>query len=448
MMSINKIPPHDLDAEIAILSGMLLNPDNTLQVIQEITPDDFYREAHKYICEAFFALKTDADLVSIKDYLTREDLLEKAGGLDYLMSLAVAASTSAGYKYYCAIIKDLSRKRQIIRQCTATADACYQPQQDTKDILADHKSQITGIQSSQSWDIKSNAVLINEVFKEIERRSEEEDPYIGPKVGLENIDKHLRGLRPGTVTVLAAESGVGKSALALNICDYISRHYPGRAPYFTLESTDTLLMYRRLAERSGIALTRLNLGKIFNNEWPELTTELQNISADTNMMLIENSAFSILENMVSFVESLSFDNPLSIVIIDYIQQMSSRSRQNTRHHEISYISRKIAQLAKKVKVPILLLSQLGKDVEKRGNRRPMLSDLKESGDIRNDAHNIIFMYRKSEDEPLTEVYSKKGKDVGTWKTMLNFEQKIMRYKDVDDENWDYFEDDKDRGFNG
>jgi len=385
-------------------------------------------------------------LISIKDYLSKRNLLERAGGTEYLMSMATASSTSAGYKYYCGIVKDLSRKRQIIQQCTATAEACYYPHQDTKEILAAHKSEMTGIQSSQSWDIKSNAVLINEVFKEIERRAEEEDPYMGPKTGLENIDKHLRGLRPGTVTVLAAESGVGKSALALNICDYISRHYPGKAPYFTLESTDTLLMYRRLAARSGIALTRLNLGKIYNNEWPELTTELQNISADNNMMLIENSAFSTLENMVSFVEGISFDNPLSIVIIDYLQLMSSRSRQNTRHHEISYISRDIAQLAKRVKVPILLLSQVGKDVEKRGNRRPLLSDLKESGDIRNDAHNILFMYRKAEDEPLTEIYSRKGKDVGTWKTVVNFEQNTMRFKDMDDDNWDYFEDDKGNGF--
>ena len=447
-MNINRVPPHDLDAEIAILSGMLNHPNNTVQVMQEIQPDDFYKEAHMPICEAFFALKTGADLVSIKDYLTRQDKLEQAGGMEYLMSLATAASTSAGYKYYCAIVKDLSRKRQIIRQCMATAEACYQPHQDTKEILANHKSQITGIQSSHSWDIKSNVTLINEVYKEIERRAEEEDPYIGPKTGQGNIDKHLRGLRPGTVTVLAAESGVGKSALALNICDYISRHYPGRAPYFTLESTDTLLMYRRLAFRSGIALTRLNLGKIYNNEWPELTTEVNAISADGNMMLIEKAEFSILENLVSFVEGISFDNPLSILIIDYIQQMSSRSRQNTRHHEISYISRNIAQLAKKVKVPILLLSQLGKDIEKRNNRRPMLSDLKESGDIRNDAHNIIFMYRKSEDEPLTEIYSKKGKDVGTWRTMVNFEQKVMRFRDVDDETWDYFEDDRERGFDG
>ena len=447
-MNINRVPPHDLDAEIAILSGMLNHPNNTVQVMQEIQPDDFYKEAHMPICEAFFALKTGADLVSIKDYLTRQDKLEQAGGMEYLMSLATAASTSAGYKYYCAIVKDLSRKRQIIRQCMATAEACYQPHQDTKEILANHKSEITGIQSSHSWDIKSNVTLINEVYKEIERRAEEEDPYIGPKTGQGNIDKHLRGLRPGTVTVLAAESGVGKSALALNICDYISRHYPGRAPYFTLESTDTLLMYRRLAFRSGIALTRLNLGKIYNNEWPELTTEVNAISADGNMMLIEKAEFSILENLVSFVEGISFDNPLSILIIDYIQQMSSRSRQNTRHHEISYISRNIAQLAKKVKVPILLLSQLGKDIEKRNNRRPMLSDLKESGDIRNDAHNIIFMYRKSEDEPLTEIYSKKGKDVGTWRTMVNFEQKVMRFRDVDDETWDYFEDDRERGFDG
>ena len=443
---IPKIPPHNAEAEIAILSGMLNYPDNTLQVMQEIQPDDFYREAHIVICEAFFALKTDSALISIKDYLSKRNLLERAGGTEYLMSMATASSTSAGYKYYCGIVKDLSRKRQIIQQCTATAEACYYPHQDTKEILAAHKSEMTGIQSSQSWDIKSNAVLINEVFKEIERRAEEEDPYMGPKTGLENIDKHLRGLRPGTVTVLAAESGVGKSALALNICDYISRHYPGKAPYFTLESTDTLLMYRRLAARSGIALTRLNLGKIYNNEWPELTTELQNISADNNMMLIENSAFSTLENMVSFVEGISFDNPLSIVIIDYLQLMSSRSRQNTRHHEISYISRDIAQLAKRVKVPILLLSQVGKDVEKRGNRRPLLSDLKESGDIRNDAHNILFMYRKAEDEPLTEIYSRKGKDVGTWKTVVNFEQNTMRFKDVDDDNWDYFEDDKGNGF--
>jgi len=443
---IPKIPPHNAEAEIAILSGMLNYPDNTLQVMQEIQPDDFYREAHIVICEAFFALKTDSDLISIKDYLSKKNLLERAGGTEYLMSIADAASTAAGYKYYCGIVRDLSRKRQIIQQCTATAEACYHAREDTKQILAAHKSEITGIQSSQTWEIKSNAVLINEVFKEIERRAEEEDPYMGPKTGLENIDKHLRGLRPGTVTVLAAESGVGKSALALNICDYISRHYPGKAPYFTLESTDTLLMYRRLAARSGIALTRLNLGKIYNNEWPELTTELQNISADNNMMLIENSAFSTLENMVSFVEGISFDNPLSIVIIDYLQLMSSRSRQNTRHHEISYISRDIAQLAKRVKVPILLLSQVGKDVEKRGNRRPLLSDLKESGDIRNDAHNILFMYRKAEDEPLTEIYSRKGKDVGTWKTVVNFEQNTMRFKDVDDDNWDYFEDDKGNGF--
>jgi len=428
-----KAPPHNIDAERAILGAMFIRQGCILKVQKVLNPDDFYREAHQAISRAIFDLKAKTDLVTISEWLKGKGLLEKCGGQDYLAAIVADVFTSAGVEHHAKIIKNLSKRRKIISQCSVTAVKAHGLFDDIDEVLSELKAGVRGIENDQQNTIPSNKTLLMEIMDDLEKSGD--DHTVGVLTGLKNIDGHLNGLEPKTTYCLIAESGMAKSALALNIGDYVALNHPGRVLYFTLESTSLALTRRRLAKHSNIALTRLRNRNI-RGEWEwENITKVCNVLSEENLMIIDDTFYQTIENLSAFCESLAMDEKINLIIIDYIQLLSSIKRFNSRHLEISHISKQINFLSKDLNVPVLVISQLGKDVEKRTRKEPMLSDIKESGDIRNDMSNIISLYTSTPDE--TQFYTKiralKGKDTGRWTTWLHFDGNYQEFKDCEDQ---------------
>ena len=430
-----KILPHNIEAEICILGAMLLRPEIIPKVQHLINPDDFYREAHQNICKAIFDLKEESTVITVSVWIDKKGVLEMCGGADYIAALIQNTGTSAGVEYHAGIIKTLSKRRQIIAQCSITAEKCFKIYDDINQTLIDHKRKIREIESGSENTIPSNKQVLMGIMDDMEKGGD--DHTVGVLTGLKNIDDNLNGLEPKTTYCLIAESGMAKSALALNIGSHIALNYPGKVLYFTLESTNTALVRRRLAKYSHIALTRLRTRNIYENEWETLTKTCNTLS-EPNLIIIDSTIYQAIENLTAFCESLSMDQKISLIIIDYIQLIESKEKFNSRHLEISHISKQINFLAKDINVPILVISQLGKDVEKRKRKEPMLSDIKESGDIRNAMDNIISIYTDNPED--IEFYVKltalKGKDTGRWHTWLNFNGNYQEFMDCADQSDD------------
>lgn len=426
-----KVPPHNLEAEIAILGAMLIRKQSIPKVQKIINPDDFYREAHKDICKAIFDLKSKADIITVAEWLDKKNLLEKCKGSAYLISIVEAVVTSAGVEYHAEIVKSLSKRRQIISQCSITAEKSFQSWADIEEILSDHKAGIRSIQAGEQGDYRNNQEIVKAVFKDIQERSDSGNRFVGVKTGFQNIDTYMNGLEPKTTNHLIARPSMGKTALALNITDFVASNYPGKAIFFSLESGDKALTRRRLSAHSGVFMSRLRTGDVLDSQWPDLI-EAANVLSENNLIIIDRPRYKIIENLIAMAETIAMESPLSLIVIDHIQRMRSRGRFNNRHLELSFISEEISSLANDLNIPILILCQLNREVEKRKDQRPKLFDMKESGDLEQNADVVIGLYREDKQSETMEIECLKGRDTGTWKTYLTFDrfiQKISDYKD-------------------
>ena len=426
-----RVPPNNLEAEQAVLSAMLTHPAVVVRVSNLLKPSDFYQTAHEAICAACFSLKDKTDLITVSEHLKKHDLLEKCGGQDYIVSLVEQGGLSAGVDNWCKIVKEASHRRQLINLCTDTIEGCFQEFEESAATLSGLKTGIRSIESENKAKIPTNKDLLRDIIADLEK----EDRTVGILTGLKNIDDNLNGLEPKTTYLIIAESGVGKSALALNIADYVTLNYKGLVPYFTLESTNTALMRRRLAKHSQVALTRIRTRNLrHEGQWSDIVKAANTLS-EPNLMLIDETQYQTVEDLIAFSESLAMDNKISLIVVDYIQLMSSRHRFTSKHLEVAYIAKLLTFMAKNLNVPIIIISQLGKDVEKRSNREPMLSDIKESGDIRNMVDNIISIYTSNPED--TQFYVKikalKGKDTGRWTSWLYFNGNYQEFSDCEDQ---------------
>ena len=230
-----KVPPHNLEAELATIGAMFINPGCIPKVQHIINPDDFYREAHQSISEAFFDVKSKATIITVAEYLDKKGLLEKYGGNDYLTSIVEAVVTSAGVEHHAKIIRGLSERRKLISECMDTIDKAYGLHNEVDGILSDHKAGIRAIQSRDQKDYRKNQEIVKAVFNDIQERSESGNRFVGVKTGFENIDIYLNGLEPKTTNYLIARPSMGKTALALNISDFVALNYPGKVIFFSLE---------------------------------------------------------------------------------------------------------------------------------------------------------------------------------------------------------------------
>lgn len=431
-----RVPPQNLEAEQAILGGILINNDAMNQIMDILTEEDFYREAHGYLFRGMSELYNNSepvDLITLSQHLNNRSLLEKAGGTEYLASLADAVSTSAGVLYHAQIVRDLSIRRRLITQCSHISDACFQNWEQSDELLDMAEQAIFEIAEDKSGEgLFAMESVIKDSFKKLETVSESEGFITGLPTGFEDFDRLTAGLQPADLIIIAGRPSMGKTAFALNIGYNAALETGKGVALFSLEMSKLHLGLRLLGMSSGINATKLRTGHLSDRDWSRLT-EAANQLSELPIYIDDTSGMSVLD-MKARCRRLTKKKELGLIMVDYLQLIQGRRSAESRQLEISEISRYLKALAKDLDVPVMALSQLNRKVEDRPNKRPQLSDLRESGAIEQDADVIAFIYRDEmynpttdENRNLAEIIVAKQRNGPTGYFKLTFEKERTRF---------------------
>ena len=439
-----KVPPHNMDAEQAIVGGILINNDSLNQVVDILSGEDFYREAHARIYEGMITLYNrddPVDVITLSQVLKEKGALDKVGGTEYLASLAEATATSAGILYHAEIVKDLSIRRNLIRQCAHITEVCFQPSNETDDILDSAEQYIFEIAEK---NIDQNFLQLDEVvrnsFKKIETTTGSN--ITGISTGFTDFDNLTSGLQNSDFIIIAGRPSMGKTALALNIALNAALIDKVGVAIFSLEMSSLQLGIRLLGSDAMIDAWKLRKGAMQDDDYLRLTDSANRLS-ELPIYIDDSSALSSLE-IKAKARRLKKKYDISLVIIDYLQLMQSKKAVESRQLEISDISRSLKALAKDLDIPILALSQLNRKVEDRPNKKPMLADLRESGAIEQDADLIMFIYREElynrteENKGKAELIIAKHRNGPTGLANLTFREKYTKFQN-------YYKDDSVEG---
>ncbi len=438
-----KVPPHNMEAEQAILGGILINNDAMNQIMDILSVDAFYREAHAHLFQGMIDLYSNnepIDLITLHQYLKRKNLLEKVGGAEYLGSLVEAVSTSAGITYHAKIIRDLSVRRKLITQCSVISESCFQDWQNTDELLDLAEQSIFNIAEEKVGEGFSTLTeVIKSSFKKIESVAEHEGYITGVPTGFTNFDRLTTGLQPSDLIIIAGRPSMGKTALALNIGYNAAELTKKGVAVFSLEMSKMQLGMRLLGFDAQIDARKLRTGFLGDKEWAGLTDSADRLSA-LPIFVDDTSALSVLE-MRARCRRLIKKHELVLIIVDYLQLIQGRRSAESRQLEISEISGLLKALAKDLNVPVVALSQLNRKVEDRPNKRPQLADLRESGAIEQDADVIAFIYRDElyhptteENKNVAEINVAKQRNGPTDFFKLTFQKEFTRFRDYVDED--------------
>ena len=437
-----KVPPHNIDAEQAILGAILINNDAMNQILDILSPDDFYRETHMSIFEGMVYLYNNSepiDMITLSRFLVSKNLLERVGGTDYLASMVEAVSTSAGVIHHAQIIKDLSVRRKLISQCSAISESCFQEWEETEGLLELAEQSIFDIAEEQVKEgFESLDQVIKGSFKKLEDTAAFDGFVTGVPTDFKAFDGYTAGLQPSDMIIIAGRPSMGKTALALNIGYNAAKRTGKGVAVFSLEMSKQQLGIRMLGSDAGINATKLRTGFLRDKEWERLTDAANRLS-ELPIFIDDSSAISVLE-MKAKCRRLKKSHDLALVIVDYLQLIQGRRSAESRQLEISEISRMLKALAKDLNVPVLALSQLNRKVEDRPNKRPQLADLRESGAIEQDADVIAFIYRdevyhpdSEENRNIAEIILAKQRNGPTGYFKLTFRKELTAFGDYTEE---------------
>jgi replicative DNA helicase len=402
----DKLQPHNVEAEEAVLGSLLIDPDAILQIATFLQPTDFYLERHSWIYDAICVLherRQPPDLVTLSDELERRKQLDEIGGPAYLTSLINATPTSIHAEYYGHIVERTAVLRRLIEAAGKIAQLAYQDTEDVDEVVDRAEEIIFGISERRvDRDLRPIRQVLDRYYDRIEYLYQHQGEIIGIPTGLADLDKLLGGLQRSDMVVMAGRPGMGKTSLALSVALQAARQWKKRVAIFSLEMSDEQLVQRLVSAETGIDSQRLRLGNIRADEWPTFYQAIRLLS-ETSIFIDDTPALSGLD-LRSKARRLHAEHGLDLIIVDYLQLMrgNNQGRNENRQQEISFISRSIKGLARELNVPILALSQLSRQVESRHDKRPMLSDLRESGSIEQDADVVLFIYRDEVYNPDTE----------------------------------------------
>lgn len=401
-----RLPPQSLEAEVSVLGGVLLENEALSRVLEVVNEGDFYREAHRQIFSALLHLyerNEPADLITLSEVLKKRDALEKVGGIEYLNFLVNSVPTAANIAYYAKIIKEKSILRKLINRATEIINLGFGDAGDVDESLDRAERLIFEISEDRVrpsfFHIKD---IIKASFKTIENLYEKKQLITGVPTGFTKLDDLTSGLQPSDLIIVAGRPSMGKTALALNITQHAAIEDGIPSAIFSLEMSKEQLALRLLCSEAKVDAHRLRGGFLSETDWPKLTRAAGSLS-EAPIFIDDTPGLTVLE-MRAKSRRLKAEHNLGLVVVDYLQLMRGRANSETREQEISDISRSLKALAKELRLPVIALSQLNRKVEDRGDRRPQLADLRESGAIEQDADVIIFLYRdevynRSEDNP-------------------------------------------------
>ncbi len=435
-----KVPPHSIEAEQALLGGLLIDPDSWDNVADKVSDIDFYRHDHARIFNAVKDLSERQDkphdVLTVSEWFDQRGELQDIGGMIYLGTLAKETPTAANIKAYADIVRERSVLRQLIKVGTQVSSSAYSPEgRDSKELLEQAESSIFQIAEQESRE-KSGFQGINDLLKKtvdrIEELFEQDEGLTGVSTGYADIDKRTSGLQDGDLIIVAARPSMGKTSFAMNIAENVGIESGKAVAIYSMEMPAESLVMRMMSSLGRIDQNKVRSGKLDDEDWPRLTSAIGLLS-NAKIFIDDTGGLSPGE-MRARARRLKREHDIGLIVIDYLQLMQIPGYKENRTNEISEISRSLKALAKELSVPVIALSQLNRSLEQRPDKRPIMSDLRESGAIEQDADVIMFIYRDeyynedSEYKGTAEIITGKQRNGPTGKDRLTFLGQYTRFE--------------------
>ena len=438
-----RILPHDLVAEQSVLGAVFISPDTIISLADELTPDDFYKPANKIVFKTMLSLLEKGepiDATTMVSALTNQGDISNIGGINYVVELVNSTPTSKNVEHYAKLVKEKATLRKVIADLSDSLSSAYQGDVSISDIIAKTEKSMLDISNQNAGTgFRNVADILDTHMQIVETRSQTDGFVTGLSTGFVGLDKITTGLHEGNLIILAARPAMGKTALALNIAKHVATVERKPAVIFSLEMGAEELIERMVASEGMIPGYHLKTGNLSTDEWKRL------IHAQSNLydvpIFVDDTAGIRISEIRSKARKLSQEmGGLGIIIIDYLQLITGSKREN-RQQIVSEISRELKILAKDLRVPVIALSQLSRSVEQRQDKRPMLSDLRESGSIEQDADIVAFLYRDAyyqkehadsqEANNVTELILEKNRHGSLGTVKLYFHKEYTKFSSVE-----------------
>lgn len=439
-----RILPHDLVAEQSVLGAVFISPETMTSLADELTPDDFYKPANKIVFKTMLSLLEKGepiDATTMVSALTNQGDISNIGGINYVVELVNSTPTSKNVEHYAKLVKEKATLRKVISGLSESLSSAYQGDVSIGDIIAKTEKSMLDISNQNAGTgFRNVADILDTHMQIVETRSQTDGFVTGLSTGFVGLDKITTGLHEGNLIILAARPAMGKTALALNIAKYVASKERKPAVIFSLEMGAEELIERMLASEGMVPAYHLKTGNLSTDEWKRLVQAQSNLY-DTPIFVDDTAGIRISE-IRSKARKLSQEmGGLGIIIIDYLQLITGSKGEN-RQQIVSEISRELKILAKDLRVPVIALSQLSRSVEQRQDKRPMLSDLRESGSIEQDADIVAFLYREAyyqkeqadsqEANNVTELILEKNRHGSLGTVKLYFHKEYTKFSSVEE----------------
>jgi replicative DNA helicase len=436
--TLRRVPPQSLDAEESVLGGVLLDMHALDRVVEVMNVDDFYRESHRKIFRAMLALTERGepiDLVTLTDALKARGELQEVGGATYLAELIDKVPSAANIVHYARIVREKAVLRTLINVSNEIASRCYNGEEDIERFLDEAERLIFDVSEKRvrpSFFKMSD--LIMDTVKTVEKLYERKELVTGVPTGFLDLDRMTAGLQPSDLIIVAARPSMGKTSFVLNIAQYVALHANTAVGIFSLEMSKEQLVLRMLCSEARVDNAKVRTGYLGERDFPRLAMAAGRL-AEAPIFIDDTPAQNVLE-LRAKARRLKREANVGLVIIDYLQLMRGLSAQENRTQELSEISRSLKSLAKELNVPVVALSQLNRQVEQRADKKPVMSDIRESGSIEQDADVIMFIYRDevykpdSQDEGVAEIIIGKQRNGPTGTIRLAFRREYTRFDNL------------------
>ena len=387
--------PHNKQAEEAILGSILINPDSFYDVAQIIEPDNFYIIRNRWIWEVFLQLhenRIPIDLLTVSEELEKRNQLNEVGGQAYLLSLINQTPSSLNAEAYAHIVEETSIRRRMLGAANEMAKLAYDQEKSVNTVLDEAEREVFNLSERRiRRDLQPIQTVLSQYYDRVTELSEKTDEILGVPTGLVDLDKLLGGMQKSDLLIIAGRPATGKTGFLLTVAKNTAQKHHKHVAFFSLEMSNEQLVQRLISQETRINTQKLRIGDLKEEEWSLFTHAIE-VLGDTRIFLDDTPALTPVQ-MRTKCRRLHLEYHLDLIIVDYLQLMSGDTRNDNRVQEVSYISRNLKTLARELNVPVLAAAQLSRAVEQRTDKRPMLSDLRESGSLEQDADIVMFIHR-------------------------------------------------------
>ena len=439
---IKRILPHSDEAEQAVIASMLMDKDAVVTAVDMLEKEDFYSTRYGILFEAMDQLSKEgkpADLIQVQDRVRQNGAPPEVSGMEFLREILSSVPTSANIRHYAEIVKNKSILRRLIKTAQTIENECYESKDNIENILYNAEKNITGVtQSGSSEEIQPISEVVIEALDRMQAAAKAGGKITGIATGFTDLDYKMAGLQNSDLVLVAARPSMGKTAFVLNIAQYVSVKHNTTTVIFSLEMSKLQLVNRIISMESKVDSKNIRTGNLSPAEWSNIAEGASNVSM--SHIIIEDTPGISVAELRSKCRKFKRDNNLGLIIIDYIQLMSGGGKSESRQQEVSEISRALKGVARELNVPVIALSQLSRSVESRPDKRPMLSDLRESGAIEQDADVVMFIYRedyykKDTDRPgVAEIIIAKQRNGPTGTVELGWIADLTKFVNLEQSN--------------